>query len=108
MRLLLAFFLISTLTACTGNPLKTVNICDSVERQEVRAYCHVGQEVNNVLSAANKAYKAGEMSKKDLTKVLNMVKEAHPILTKAEALLNAGGNADYQLAAVKLLLLQVR
>lgn len=109
MRFLLALALMSTLSACQA-PQPTVNICDHVLRQEVKAYCHIGQEVNNALSAANKAFKAKppQMSKKDHAKVLNMVKKAHPILKNAESLLNAGGNADSQLAAVKVLLLQVR
>ena len=107
MRLLLVALLISTLTACQVIQ-PTENICDHVAKPEVRAYCHVGQEVNNVLSAANRAFKAGEMSKNDHARVLNMVKKAHPILKDAEALLNFGQDADSQLAAVKLLLLQVK
>jgi len=108
MRFLLTFFLISTLAACAGNPLKTENICDHVLRVEVEVYCHIGQEVNNVLGAANRAYRAGEISKTDHAKVVKMVKEVHPMLVTAETILNTGGNADAQLAIVKALLLKVK
>jgi len=108
MRYLLTFFLVLTLSGCAGNPLKTENICDHVIRAEVKAYCHVGQEVNNVLGAANRAYRAGEISKKDHKKVVDMVKEVHPVLQTAETLLKTGGSADAQLLIVKALLLKVK